>query len=229
MVGQLNRFISDASHELRTPLTSLRSEIEVGLLNKKLTLPQARKLIESNLEEVIRLQMLSDNLLALTQYEKTNGTIPFGSVSLAKVIDEAAKSVHGQVKKKEIIITKKIQDVSINGNQDRLRELFTILLDNAIKYSPQNSKVTIETVTKGKFVTVFVKDEGIGIAKKELPNIFDRFYRADTSRSKHVEGFGLGLSIAKKIITLHKGIVEVLSIPQKGTTFSIRFPLQKAA
>jgi signal transduction histidine kinase len=229
MVRQLNRFISDASHELRTPLTSLRSEIEVGLLNKKLTLPQARKLIESNLEEVIRLQMLSDNLLALTQYEKTNGTILFDSVVLAKVIDEAAKSVQGQAKKKEITITKKIEGVTIHGNHDRLRELFTILLDNAIKYSPQNSNVIIETVTKGKFVTVFVKDEGIGISKKELPNIFDRFYRADTSRSKHVEGFGLGLSIAKKIITLHKGTVEVSSIPQKGTTFSIRFPLQKAA
>lgn len=226
MVGQLNRFISDASHELRTPLTSLRSEMEVGLLNKKLTLPQARKLIESNLEEVIRLQSLSDNLLELAQYEKTDATM-VSQILLKDVIEEAVKNIHGQAKKRQITLHQQVNGISLSGNKDRLRELFTILLDNAVKYSSSKSNVTIKAKKEGRFAVIKVIDEGVGIAREEVPHIFDRFYRADISRSKHIDGFGLGLSIAKKIVSLHKGTLRVTSSVGKGTTFAVHLPLQK--
>jgi two-component system sensor histidine kinase CiaH len=224
MVDQLNRFISDASHELRTPITSLRSEIEVGLRSKHLTLPQAKKLIESNLEEVIHLQALSDHLLELTQYETMQGINSFSAVKLNEIMHDAIKNVHGQAKKKRITIKNTIKDVTVFGNSDRLRELFTILLDNSVKYSNPESSVTINGKTKGNIVTISVIDQGIGIARDELPHIFERFYRADESRSKNIHGFGLGLSIAKKIVELHKGSIQAVSSVNKGTTFIIRLP-----
>lgn len=225
MVDQLNRFISDASHELRTPITSLRSEMEVGLRNKRMTLPQAKKLIESNLEEVVHLQSLSDNLLELTQYENMNGAGAFVSCSLLTVVQEAVKNVQGQAKKKKITIHNSVKEITVFGSADRLRELFTILLDNAVKYSKTGGAVTIEGASKGATAIVTVADEGIGIGKKELPYIFDRFYRADESRT--VKGFGLGLSIAKKIVDLHKGTIKVTSALHKGTTFTVHLPVHK--
>lgn len=228
MVGQLNQFVSDSSHELRTPLTSLRSEMEVGLRNKRLTLSQAKKLIESNLEEVIRLQSLSDNLLELTNYEKGSGPILSTPVVLSEVINESIKAVQGLSRKKEITITSNnVKNVKVFGSRDRLRELFTILLDNAIKYSPNNTTVRVEGSVTAKTVNINVKDEGIGIGADELPYIFDRFYRADVSRSKQIDGFGLGLSIAKKIVTFHKGTITATSKVNKGTTFTVKFPRYK--
>lgn len=229
MVDQLNRFISDASHELRTPLTSLRSEIEVGLMNKNLTLPQAKQLIKSNLEEVIRLQTLSDNLLELTRYEKTNGTMQLAPISIPDVIEQAVKSVHGQAKKKQIVIENKVHAIHIVGNENSLRELFTILFDNAIKYSDPGSTVKVVGKKHHNLAVITVADNGSGIHPKEVPHIFERFYRADKSRSKKIEGFGLGLSIAKKIVALHEGTIRVKSILNKGTTFTIRLPLHKTS
>jgi two-component system sensor histidine kinase CiaH len=227
MVDQLNRFISDASHELRTPITSLRSEMEVGLRSKQLTLSQAKKLIESNMEEVIHLQMLSDNLLELTQYEKMNGRQAFDSFSLKTIAQEAVKSIQGQAKQKHIKVENTVRDATLLGNADRLRELFTILLDNAVKYSKPESIVKINGDAKGNAAIVRVIDEGIGIDKRELPFIFERFYRADESRS--IKGFGLGLSIAKKITDLHNGSIQVVSTLHKGTAFTVRLPLHKAS
>jgi two-component system sensor histidine kinase CiaH len=226
MVDQLNRFISDASHELRTPITSLRSEMEVGLRSKELTQAQAKKLIESNLEEVIHLQQLSDNLLELTQYETMNGNKSFVAYSLKTLMQEAVKNVQGQAKKKNITVENSVHEMILLCNADRLRELFTILLDNAIKYSKTESVVKITGNAKGTIAVVKIIDEGIGISKKELPFIFERFYRADESRN--IKGFGLGLSIAKKIIDMHGGSIQVVSTVQKGTTFTIRLPRQKA-
>jgi signal transduction histidine kinase len=227
IVDQLNRFISDASHELRTPITSLRSEMEVGLRSKNLTLPQAKKLIESNMEEVIHLQMLSDNLLELTQYETMNGRSSFAALSLKTITQEAIKNVQGQAKKRKINVENLVQNATLLGNADRLRELFTILLDNAVKYSKHDSTVKIEGAAKGNAAIVRIIDEGIGIDKKELPFIFERFYRADESRS--IKGFGLGLSIAQKITDLHNGSIQVVSTRHKGTTFTVRLPLHRAS
>lgn len=224
MIDELNRFISDASHELRTPLTSLRSEMEVYLLNKRHTSVQLRKLVESNLEEVIHLQALSDNLLELTQYEKLNARTSFTPIFLKDIIHESIKKVQGLAKKKDIIIKQMGDEITTKGNRDRLRELFTILLDNAIKYSEPKNTVTIALSSTDHAAIITVSDAGVGISGEDLPYIFGRFYRADKSRSKEVEGFGLGLSIAKKIVDVHKGSISVKSKVDEGTIFSVILP-----
>lgn len=222
MVDDQNRFITDASHELRTPLTSLKTSIEVSLRNKNITLDEAKKLIESNLEDVEYLRVLSDGLIRLAQYQKPNGNIIFENISVREIVSIALDKMKTIAIAHKIKINSKIEKIEIEGDKKSLVELLVILLDNAIKYSRKNSQVLIiANKTDGK-VTIAVSDEGIGIDDKDLPHIFDRFYRAEKSRSKKdVAGYGLGLSIAKKIVEIHKGLIAVKSEKDKGTTFTI--------
>ena len=128
-------------------------------------------------------------------------------------------------KKKNISIAAKIPKTKIAGDKRALTELFTVLLDNAIKYSPNKKEVSITARKYDSKVQISVKDNGIGIKKEDLPHIFDRFYRADKSRTKQVvKGYGLGLSIAKRIVSTHNGTITVESEEGKGSAFIIVFP-----
>lgn len=149
----------------------------------------------------------------------------FERVALAKVIKAAREKVKTAANKKQIHIVETVPDVVIEGDQKTLTELFVILLDNAIKYSQAKKQVAIEATDSEKRTQVRVQDQGIGIAKEDLPHIFDRFYRADKSRTKQeVPGYGLGLSIAKRIVQLHNGTITAESESGKGTTFTIVLP-----
>lgn len=226
MVEEQNRFISDASHELRTPLTSLKTAMEVYLRNKSPNLQEAKNLISENVIEVNKLQTLSEELLQLTQYQKSNNNLKFETFFLSEIIKESKHQMAAVAKQKLIKIKNNIEDHKIEGNKYGLTNLLVILLDNAIKYSPIKSTITIQSKKTDGSIIIQVIDEGIGISEKDLPHIFDRFYRADTARSKSkIDGYGLGLSIAKKIIQVHSGSIKVDSKVNKGTTFTIRLPL----
>jgi len=226
MVNEQNRFISDSSHELRTPLTSLKTEIEVGLKDGKLTLAEAKKLLESNLEEVNNLQKLSDGLIKLTQYQKGHNGLAIEKISLLEVVSEAAGKVSKLSKVKSITIENRVKDFKVDAEKQSIIELFIILLDNAIKYSHENTKIFLEAKKTDGMVEVMVKDQGVGIEEKDIPHLFDRFYRADKSRTKSdVQGYGLGLSIAKQIVDKHRGTILVKSKLGEGTTFTIRLPI----
>ncbi|OGH12252.1 MAG: hypothetical protein A2857_00605 [Candidatus Levybacteria bacterium RIFCSPHIGHO2_01_FULL_36_15] len=228
MVEEQNRFVADASHELRTPLTSLRSEIEVYMRGKKHNIKEADTLLKSNLEEVNSLQVLSDDLILLAQYQKTNNPNTFREITLTEVIRIVRRKLHALIQKKKIDVRDEINDVKIIGDKDSLVQLFTILLDNAIKYSPKKSTVNITSKIIDNSVVADITDQGIGIADKDIPHIFDRFYRADISRTKQkISGYGLGLSIAKKIIDNHKGTISVKSEIGKGSTFTVHLPRVK--
>lgn len=225
MVDEQNRFVSDASHELRTPLTALKSEIEVYLRSKKHNLKDADKLLTSNLEEVNNMQALSNNLLELAQYEKPNGTFTVDSISLTEILNEALKRVGILTKQKEINVVSRIQDSLISGDRQKLTELFVILLDNSIKYSSKKSQITLTSKNTDKSIIISVADQGNGIADEDIPHIFDRFFRVDASRSKtNVKGYGLGLAIAKHIVSLHQGKITVKSKVGRGTIFSVQLP-----
>jgi signal transduction histidine kinase len=217
------RFTADASHELRTPLTVMQSEIEVALRDSNLTKAEAVELLKSNLEEVGKLKRLSEGLLRLAQGD---GQPDENSrASLSGIIKEAIERVQKPAEAKKIKIENKTKDIVLRGDHQSLVELLVILLDNAIKYSPGKSTIRIASKRQNKTARISIHDEGPGIKAADLPHIFDRFFRADSSRSKtNAEGYGLGLAIAKKITDLHDGSIEVKSAAGKGSTFTISLP-----
>ena len=225
MLDEQNRFITDASHELNTPLTSLKTSIEVNLRDKNFNTEKAKEVLESNLEDVNNLQFLSAELIKLTQYQEQNNNLQFEKFYLSDVIHEAVEKVKAQAKKKNISILPDTAKIYLIGEKRSLTELFIILLDNAIKYSPNKTAVKVMAKKIDSKVQIIVKDSGMGIEKKDIPYIFDRFYRADKSRSKQkTKGYGLGLSIAKRIAILHNGNITVESEAGKGSSFIVTLP-----
>lgn len=217
-----SRFASDASHELRTPLAAMQAENEVALRDSGLTLPRAKQLLASNLEEVTRLRDLSDGLLRLARGDKELERQP---VWLDDVASDAMNVVITLAQAKHISIEETVPHVQTMGDKQSLVRALVILLDNAIKYSDEHSVIRLGG-TSGKQLSVYVQDVGVGIDAKHLSHIFDRFYRVDQARSKQeVSGYGLGLAIAKKIVEQHNGTISVKSAPQKGAIFTINLPL----
>jgi len=227
MVEEQNRFITDASHELRTPLTTLKTEIEVNLRNKKLSVEEAKAILKSNLEEVNNLQVLSDDLIKLTRYQPEKNVLTLVEVTSKQLFDEAVKKIVNQSEAKKIKINTIGEELKFEGNRKTLVELLIILLDNAIKYSPGQSEIKLEAEKVDGSIFLHVSDQGVGIEEKDLPHIFDRFYRADRSRTKiEVSGYGLGLSIARKIAERHGGSIRVKSKINSGSVFTVELPLK---
>lgn len=228
MVDEQNRFISDASHELKTPLTSLKTAIEVSLRDTDLTLPQAKQLMKESIDEVDKLQMLSEGLLQLAQYQLPAAKTSFEKIQVSAVIAQATRTVQSLASKKEISIVVEQTPLTLDGNAFGLIDLFVIILDNAIKYSPEKTTIHLSVKKQTGMAVIQIQDQGIGIAKKDIPHIFDRFYRADDARVKAGQGgYGLGLSIAKKIVDTHQGTIAVKSAPHKGTLFIVQLPLKQ--
>lgn len=216
------RFVSDASHELKTPLTVMQTEIEVGLKNKNLTLEETKTLLESNLEEVVKLSTLSATLLQLAQLD--NIELEKEPIILGSLVEEVIKKYDPTGKR--LAFANSSKQAAVFANRASTEELITILIDNALKYSPAESTVRITTQRMAKGVKLKVTNAGAGIDPDDLPHIFDRFYRADTARTKNkqVAGHGLGLSLAKRIIEQHQGELQATSSPGGNTTFIAILP-----
>lgn len=221
-----SRFTADASHELRTPLTAMRSEIEVALRDKKPTLKDNRVLLKSSLEEIAKLETLSRGLLELASYENGRVKLELKPVKLKPIAEMVHKRLSSKAAARSITIKVSVPaKLAVKGEANRLTELLTILTDNAIKYGKPKGTVKIEAKAKGQHVTVEVIDDGIGIKASELPFLFNRFYRADSSRSRrNVEGYGLGLAMASQITVAHKGKIDAQSRPDHGSTFTVTLP-----
>lgn len=228
MVLEQKRFVADASHEIRTPLTAMKTEIEVALKDKKIAFKQTRNLLNSNLEEVNKIQSLTDYLLTLSKYENADIKLATETVSLQEIVNKVVAKIKSMADAKKISLITEVKNIKIQVNSISLIELITILLDNAIKYSPKGSSIIVKGKSDHTMITISVADFGIGIDKKDIPYIFNRFYRADSSRSKtNTHGYGLGLSIAKSIVELHKGKIYVESEVGKGSIFTVELPVQQ--
>lgn len=214
------RFSGDASHELRTPLAAMQAEIEVALRNSKLSATDARKLLESNLEEVGKLKDLSEGLLRLAR----GSQLEFEPVDLDEAISQAEGRLAKAAAARSVSIVRQGSGLAARGDAQTLVELIAILLDNAIKYGSSGGTVTVGQARQGRQAVITVADQGQGIAEADLPRIFERFYRAEASRSRETGGYGLGLSIAAKIVETHKGTIQAANSDQ-GAVFTLRLPL----
>lgn len=222
---QQRRFIGDAAHELRTPISALKTTLEVNLLDKKLP-TKTRTILKENLEDVTNLEHLSESLLRLAKV--TEQSLVLEKTPLKQVIKAATKFLSSKAELRKITISTEVKPDTIVVKADRgaLLDLCIILIDNALKYSPDKSQVSVIAVTKGRHAVITFTDQGIGISKRHLPRIFDRFYRVDQSRHASAQkGYGLGLSVAKKIIQQHHGAISVKSVEGNGTTFTVSIPL----
>lgn len=224
------RFTADASHELRTPLTAMRTEIEVALREKTLSAHDARMLLSSNLEEIGKLEALSAGLLRLARFENGLNQADLAVIPVAELFEAAIDRFQAPIAERRVQLDVQHGTETIMGDRDSLIELVAVLLDNAIKYSPEGSIIKLTSKPSGNFVTLGVQDAGAGIKASDIPHIFDRFYRSDRSRSKEqVKGYGLGLSIAKRIVSLHHGTIGAESVPEQGSTFTAKLPIHYVA
>jgi signal transduction histidine kinase len=215
-----SRFTSDASHELRTPLASMKVELEVAMRDPNLKKEEMHELLESNLEEVNRLTKLSHTLLQLSRLDHEN--IVREKVALHQLTDTIVERFN---KMNPRIVVHNKRKLHILANESNVEELLTILLDNALKYSPPNTTVDLTLIKQRQMSGFKVVNAGEGIPAESLPHIFNRFYRADASRTGSAKkGYGLGLSLAKKIVELHGGELTVSSAIDQNTTFQVLLP-----
>lgn len=220
-----SRFTSDASHELRTPLAAMKTELEVSLRDPNLTKKEMRELLLSNLEEVDKLSKISQSLLLLSRLEHS------ALVTRRVAIDDIVRRVvenHNR-RSPRIVYTPPKKPIYVTAHQVSIEELITILIDNALKYSPSRSKIYVTLQQKRRKARLEVINSGKGIRPEDLPLIFERFYRADESRTSGEEsGSGLGLALAKRIVEIHKGDLSVSSELDKKTTFTVSLPLAES-
>ena len=216
------RFTADASHELRAPLTAIRGNLD--LLNRVKDMPEQerRQTLAQVHREVERLSRLVNDLLALARAD-AGQTLEVRPVELDTLLVEA----HRQARTMANGITVRLdylEPTIVQGDEDRLKELLLILVDNALRYTPEGGTVTLSLRHEPPWAVMGVEDTGIGIDPQDLPQVFDRFWRADRARSRDSGGTGLGLAIAKWIVDRHGGEILVSSTPGKGTRLTVRLP-----
>lgn len=225
-VNEIRRFTADASHELRSPLSIMRTVAEIGLRNPHAD-PQSRRGFEDLLQECAKTGRLLRDMLTLARGDAGNANLSFEVVDLVQVTTEVCDKIRLLPETRQHTLTVSLREagpVPIWGDYSSVRRLLWTLLENAVKYTPAPGSIGIALTTAAEKVTVTVEDNGIGISEADLSRIFQRFYRADQSRSE-VEGFGLGLAIATWIADIHHADLTVESVEHVGSTFQVVFPL----
>jgi len=216
-------FIKDISYELKAPLFVLGGELS-AVLNKPSSKEEYEAILRKGMVELDQFSEIIDNLIVLARFDNSQMPIEIKKVNLTHIIEGALLCAKAAAAEKDIILSSFLQDVIIlDGDEGRLKILFTNLIDNALKYTRRNGKVVVAAHREKKFANITVSDTGIGIPEDELSYIFDRFYQVNKSRSGK-NGFGLGLSVAKSIAESHKGKIAVESQPGKGSTFTVALP-----
>jgi len=219
---QIERFNSDVSHELKTPLTVIKGEAKLSL--RKAREPQEyRQSIKIIAEEANSMQKMIDDLLLLVQYSNENIEQSFSLIDMDTLLIMVLEKYDAIAKEKGIKIhLDKLEPISYHANGQLIAIIFSNIIDNAIKYTPENKNIHI-SLFKDEKIYFIVRDEGIGIPQEKLNKITNRFYRVDESRNKEIEGFGLGLSIVKNSVNLHHAQIDISSQLNIGTIVKITF------
>jgi signal transduction histidine kinase len=224
-VNQIKRFTADASHELRGPLSFTRTVAEVALRNPQVD-PESRRALQDIVDEVAKAAILLEEMLTLARADSLPASLPRVEVNLAGLVKEVCELAKPIATDRRLTLScsAPARETIVLGDPPALRRLIWILLDNAMKYSRDSGAISVSVIPLPGKAQMVVSDNGIGIPAVDLPFIFDRFYRADPSRSM-VEGSGLGLAIAKWIAETHQAKISVESDPASGTAFTVEFPV----
>ncbi len=228
----LRRFTADASHELKTPLTVLRAGVERAITMPSLP-PEALAALEETLQEINRMTELVEALLMLARADEGTAPLHRETVDLRAIVEETGET--GELLAAEAGVNMEVatpaDPVIVPVDASRIRQLILNLLTNAVKYTPAGGSVRLQLGPPNGRVTLTVADSGVGIAPGDLPHIFDRFWRADSARTRTGErsGTGLGLAICKWIAEAHGGTIDVQSRPGRGTTFTVTLPRETTA
>ena len=214
------RFVDDASHEFRTPLSAIQAQLELGL-NRERPASDYRGAMSRSLQAVSRLNRMIDELLLLAHGEAPAATGE--PVRLSVVIAEAVEAL-GEADRARVDVAEP-SDLVTKGSSSMLTRATLNLLTNALRYSPVASPVVVAVVRHGRFARIAVTDKGAGMSRREQRHASERFWRADSSRSR--EGTGLGLSIVAEIVRLHRGRLRLASVPGAGTTAAVDIPLSR--
>jgi two-component system, OmpR family, sensor kinase len=216
------QLIQDISHEFRTPLTIMRGEMEVAL--KKARSPEEyMAVLRSCMEEVIRLSLLVENMLILSRFDSSEVSMTIRPFPVMHLINDIISDLHILAENKSVTIAGSGSDkIIVSGDEHQLRRAMLNIIDNAVKYTDEGGAIMIDVAGLDDCARIKISDSGIGISRENIPLIFNRFFRADKSRSG--DGYGLGLSISKSIINAHKGSLSIESEPGRGTIVSIDLP-----
>ena len=220
------KFISDISHEFQTPLTSIQ-----GFANilKEEDLPKEQRVKYANiiLYNSKRLSSLAKNMLQLTLLDREEIELELTNYSLVEQMNRVISTQENQAMEKniEIVFEMPKKEIFIEGDEQRLEQVWTNIISNAIKYTNEGGLITITMKKNSKDIEISIEDTGIGMSKEVVSHIFERFYREDKARN--VEGNGLGLAIVKSIVDLHHGKIDILSQVDVGTNFIVRLPIEK--
>lgn len=224
--SQIRQFSMNVAHELRTPLTILKGESELAL-NKTLTSEQAQQLAQTYLEETVRLSRIVDDLLTLAKADAGQMKIQREALRLDRLVAEVYEDAQLLASDRNLsAVLERNDEIVIEGDSTRLRQLLRNLLMNAIQYTPAGGTIRIASRHLDQSVEVTVQDTGIGISAHDLPNIFQPFYRSETARNHAPGGSGLGLSISRWIAQAHGGEIHVSSTAGEGSTFRVVLPLR---
>ena len=221
-------FVANVSHELRTPLSIFRGYLETLLEHPKQSPAELLRIFEVMEKHSNRLNLLVEDVLSLAQLEEPGARLSYTEIYLPDFLGAILRDWEKRFEAKllNVSIDAPVDLPVLFADENRLQEVIYNLLDNAVKYSQPEGKIVMKAAREGDQVRIGISDQGIGVPSRDLPRIFERFYRADKARSRELGGTGLGLSIVKHIVELHSGSVEAESTIGRGTTISVRLPIR---
>ena len=217
------QFAADASHELRTPLSVVLASAELLDNDPSITSPFLKQVIGDVRDEVKKMTKLVSDLLVVARSDNQALKLKITKFDLGAVLDQTMRMMQPLADKKNIKLKREGEESAIlRADEQKLKQLALIFVDNALKYTPEGGEVTVRLRTPSATRAAFdVQDTGIGISPEDQQKVFDRFYRVDKTRSREMGGNGLGLAIAQEIVRLHNGLIDLKSEPGKGTTFTV--------
>jgi heavy metal sensor kinase len=223
---RITQFTADASHELRTPVALMRARTEVALRKQRSEAEYRETLLRIH-QELERTSALIENLMTLARADSGSEPLHVAATNLNEILLEISEPARLLAEGKSIQYDQQLPEtvLYVNGNAPSLRRLYLILIDNAVKYTPREGRISVVLNTTDGAAVTEIRDTGVGISATDIPHIFERFYRADESRSRESGGTGLGLSIAKWITEAHQGKISVASKVGEGSVFRVHIPL----